>query len=163
MTVNQFEDAFHNGVRVQLNWQRLVSYEPFVTRTVCDSTVLLDSMFTVWYEDQHGGNGDWCNPGRPLQVSQAERTESDWPEERRQRVSFFEKKFSQTLEPVQLILPTYALGRGGLLLLDGTHRAVAAHRASVRVSLDLHTVHGPVDEDILPDLRHYAPGEPLPG
>jgi hypothetical protein len=157
MTVTQFVDAFQNSVRVQLAWERLASPEFSVTHAVCRSTDLLGSMFTVWYEDQYGGDGDWRRPGRPLRVSQAGKTELDWPAERRQRVSSFERMYAQALEPVRLELPTYALSKGGLLILDGTHRAVAAHRALVKVWLHLHTVHGPINEDILPDLRHHAP------
>lgn len=164
MRVDQFVDAFQDGgVRVQLSWDRLDSPEFSVTHTVSRSTDLLGSMFTVWYEDPQGGNGDWRRDSHPLRVSQASRTELDWPGDRRRRVSSFEKEFVQTLEPVQLVLPTYALHDGGLLILDGTHRAVAAHRASVPVRLFVYTLRGPVHEDVLPDLRHHTVRVPPSG
>ncbi|MFI9587522.1 hypothetical protein ACIHCQ_38225 [Streptomyces sp. NPDC052236] len=164
MRVDQFVDAFQGGgVRVQLSWDRLDSSEFSATHTVSRSTGLLGSLFTVWYEGQQGGNSDWRRAAHPLRVSEASRTEPDWPANRRHRVSSFEKEFVQAREPIQLVLPTYALHDGGLLLLDGTHRAVAAHRASVPVRLLIYTLRGPVHQDVLPDLRHHTARVPPSG
>jgi hypothetical protein len=42
-----------------------------------------------------------------------------------------------------------------MVLLDGNHRAVAAYLTGVPVRTLLFVLHGPVDEAILPDLRHH--------
>ncbi|MGW0570844.1 hypothetical protein [Streptomyces tauricus] len=44
---------------------------------------------------------------------------------------------------------------GADLILDGTHRAVAALRARAHVTVFLYVLLGPTDPTILPDLAHH--------
>jgi hypothetical protein len=85
-------------------------------------------------------------------VSEAATT--GWPADRLARIARFEAVFGQERQPVQLVLPALRIG-SRCLLLDGTHRAVAAHRSSAEVRIFLFTLHGPLSADILPDLAHY--------
>ncbi|WUI02707.1 hypothetical protein OHR68_13155 [Spirillospora sp. NBC_00431] len=54
------------------------------------------------------------------------------------------------------MLPVLRAGPGRELILDGTHRAVAAHGAGVPVTLFVFALHGPVRPAMLPDLVHHG-------
>jgi hypothetical protein len=100
-----------------------------------------------------GAHADFRDPGaRPLRLGL---TEATWPAQRLSRIAALNEQFAAADSPVQLPLPVYALGGGGSLLLDGTHRSVAAYRSGADVRLLLFAVHGPVDASMLPDLGHH--------
>jgi hypothetical protein len=145
------------GIRARLDWTRLATecrIEAFTSR----SRELLADLRTVWYAGADGRDREFRDAdARPLRVRETGRTEASWPEGRAARITGFEARFRGDGGPIQLPLPVYVLGDGGFLLLDGTHRAVAAHRTGADARLLLFAVHGPLDEGMLPDLRH-APG-----
>ncbi|MEU5266543.1 hypothetical protein [Amycolatopsis sp. NPDC021455] len=144
------------GIRAKLNWARLAA-ECRVEVSAGRSRALLGDLRTVWYAGPDDRNREFRDvDARPLRVRETGLTESSWPAGRAARIAEFEARFRAEAGPVQLPLPGYALGDGGFLLLDGTHRAVAAHRTGGDVRLLLFTVHGPLDEAMLPDLRHAA-------
>jgi hypothetical protein len=145
------------GIRARLDWTRLAAecrIETFTSR----SPALLGDLWTVWYAGPDGRDREFRDAdAQPLRVREAGRTEASWPARRAARIAGFEARFRGDGGLIQLPLPVYVLGDGGFLLLDGTHRAVAAHRTGGDVRLLLFAVHGPLDEGMLPDLRH-APG-----
>ncbi|MEV6828051.1 hypothetical protein [Amycolatopsis sp. NPDC051102] len=141
------------GIRVLLDWTRLAA-ECRIEASTSRSAAMLGDLRTVWYAGPDGRDGEFRDPGaRPLRVRETGCTEATWSAERAARISDFETRFRADPGPVQLALPVYVLGDDGFLLLDGTHRAVAAHRAGGEVRLLMFAVHGPRDETMLPDLR----------
>ncbi|MEA5364715.1 hypothetical protein VA596_34650 [Amycolatopsis sp., V23-08] len=144
------------GIRTLLDWRRLEA-ECRIEATTSRSRVLLGDLRTVWYNGPDGRDREFRDAdARPLRVRETGRTEASWPEGRAARIAEFEARFRGDGGPIQLTLPVYALGDDEFLLLDGTHRAVAAHRTGGNVRLALFAVHGPVDEAMLPDLRHAS-------
>ena len=118
---------------------------------------MLSSFFTVWYINPDGLNGDWRNAGdSPLRIRDAVKAFDIWPDDRKQRVEAFRAKFIRRSEPVQLVLPAYAPNDRDIILLDGTHRAMAAFMAQSGIRLLVFAVNGPCDPDVLPDLLHYS-------
>ncbi|MGP4111336.1 hypothetical protein ACTWP5_10505 [Streptomyces sp. 4N509B] len=161
MRLDDFVTVFRDdAVRVELDWDAVLAEgsrgEVGVSGTYSRSRRLLGALYTVWYEGADGADADVRQAAaRPLRVAETGRTERSWPAERTRRVTRFEQAFRAAAEPVRLVLPAYAVG-GGLLLLDGTHRSVAAHRAGVPVRLLVYALHGPSRAELLPDLRHHA-------
>ncbi|MFF1606902.1 hypothetical protein ACFVYA_03905 [Amycolatopsis sp. NPDC058278] len=141
------------GIRVRLDWSRLAT-ECRIEAITSRSAAVLGDLRTVWYAGPDGRNSEFRDAGaRPLRVREAALTEASWPAKRAARIAEFEARFRADAGSVQLPLPVYVLGDGGFLLLDGTHRAVAAHRTGGNLRLLLFAVHGPQDEGMLPDLR----------
>lgn len=66
----------------------------------------------------------------------------------------FHRQFQQEGEPPVLILPAYLIG-DRMLLLDGTHRAVALYSARIEPRVLACCVAGPVDARVLPDLERW--------
>ncbi|WP_068926641.1 hypothetical protein [Planobispora rosea] len=157
MDLKEYIEMFKDGgVKAMLDWDALRDMDCAVSAVYSRSRDLLSSIFTVWYERPDGTNGDWRNrTDRPLRVGDVYRTHSTWPEVRRRRIAALSDTFRREPEPVQLVLPAYSLGDERLLLLDGTHRSVAAHLAGADVRLFIFMVKGPVDDKILPDLMHF--------
>ncbi|MGW4561550.1 hypothetical protein ACWEN3_03775 [Streptomyces sp. NPDC004561] len=161
MDLDEFARRFRADVRPQLDWARLAGAQAEAGVETLDGDAgrrRLAELFTVWYADGTGTASRWDAPGsRPLRVATAERSLPTWPEDRRRAVASLKRSFAAGRGPLALTLPAYRVGEGRHVLLDGNHRAVAAHLTAGRdVRLTLWSLSGPVCEGILPDLRHYA-------
>ncbi|MFD7534725.1 hypothetical protein [Streptomyces sp. NPDC059819] len=164
MDLQQFATRFRDDIRVMIDWTQLADANTYVSvRTLAreEARRHLARLFTVWYTSPEGEDSLWIRPGsQPLRVGEAGRTAQRWPEVRTHAVADLVQAYTAAPEPVPLNIPAYAVDDGRFLLLDGNHRAVAAHRAGAAVRLTLFALHGPVCETVLPDLRHY--GAPPP-
>ncbi|WP_369222907.1 hypothetical protein AB5J52_17265 [Streptomyces sp. R39] len=160
MDLDDFATRFRSDIRAQLDWACLAKVHTRVRVEVLTRDAAkrrLADLFTVWYADPAGANSSWDAPdSRPLSVAAAARTLPSWPEERRNTVTALTQAFAVDTEPLRLMLPAYRVDERRCVLLDGNHRAVAAHRADADVHLSLCSLSGPACESILPDLRHYA-------
>lgn len=55
-----------------------------------------------------------------------------------------------------MTLPAYDVHNRKVLLLDGNHRTASAMRADKPLALVLFVIHGPIDEQAVPDLKHWG-------
>jgi hypothetical protein len=158
MNIEEFETIFRNSeMRAWLAWDILEKSGANMREIYTRSPEALARLYTVWYAAPGGTNGDWRNSSdSPLRVGQATDTVGTWPAERVTRVAHFRAQFEKSRYPVQLTLPAYSPNTRDVLLLDGTHRAVAAHLSKKEVRLIVLAVQGPCDPRILPDLAHYS-------
>ncbi|MEU8931517.1 hypothetical protein AB0D30_16690 [Streptomyces sp. NPDC048409] len=164
MSLEDFAARFRPGIRAKLDWNALaeacvnVRVESFVGD---EAKQCLAALFTVWYADSAGADSSWNAPDSlPLRVGAADRTLHSWPDSRSRTVTALTRAFSASPEPVSLTVPAYRVGWGRHVLLDGNHRAVAAHQADVDVHLTVCSLVAPVCESILPDLRHHVAPSP---
>lgn len=153
--IHDFVTVFDSIVRARLDWSRVLA-ECTVDESFSDSRAELGELFTVWYAGPGGQHAGYDETGaRPLRVCEASLTEATWPMERATKIEAMAASHAGSSgEPAVLPLPTYRVG-AGLVILDGTHRAVAAFRACAEVRLMLFILDGPADRKILPDLRHH--------
>jgi hypothetical protein len=150
--------VFGSGqIKARLDWNRIGEPAFQVEESIDDSREQLGAMCSVWYMGADGAPADWSAAGaRPLSMHEAANPDIAWSDHRAERLATFEECFASANEPIQLILPAYGVGHGRRLILDGTHRAVAAYRAAVPVALFVFALRGPVDPAVLPDLMHYV-------
>ncbi|MGW5355360.1 hypothetical protein ACWERV_33185 [Streptomyces sp. NPDC004031] len=165
MELGDFAGRFRADIRARLDWALLARAGAGVGVETLEGDAgrrRLAELFTVWYTDGAGAGSRWDAPGsRPLRVAESERALPGWPGDRRRAVDALRRSFAAGTGPLDLTVPVYRAGAGRHVLLDGNHRAVAAHLAPVRdLRLTLWALAGPVREDILPDLRHYAAPPP---
>lgn len=148
MHIQQYRHEFGGAIRVCLNWDRLTSQPcPIKQRefSLADASHLL---YAPWYVDDGGRIvGYSSNGARPLSVSEAASSQTvlDY-----YKVDLFEQS------PARLTAPSYYVGDGRSLLLDGNHRAVAGVAGGHRITLVVVELHGPRSEDVLPDLKHWT-------
>ncbi|MFF0790965.1 hypothetical protein [Streptomyces spiralis] len=158
--LDDFTARFRSDIRAELDWARLAGVRAGVRVETLGQEAgrrRLAELFTVWYADPGGVDSSWNAPGsRPLRVAAADRTLPSWPVERRHAVTALTRAFAAGSGPLPLTLPAYRVDEDRHVLLDGNHRAVAAHLAGADIHLTLWSLSGPVCESILPDLRHYA-------
>lgn len=155
INIHDFVTVFDATVRAWLDWSRVLT-ECTVDESFSDSRAELGELFTVWYAGPRGQHAGYDGPGaRPLRVGETSLTEATWPTERATKIETMSASHAGSArEPVVLPLPAYRVGAGAVIL-DGTHRAVAAYRARAEVRLMLFILDGPTDPEILPDLRHH--------
>lgn len=158
MDLGDFETIFRDSeMGVRLSWDSLGNSDITVKEIYSRSRDALANLYTVWYATPEGKNGDWRNgPDHPLRVGEATQTLDDWPAKRVSGVGSFRTQFEKLGHPVQLTLPAYAPNGRDIIILDGTHRAVAAYLADKGVRLVVFALQGPRDPGILPDLMYYS-------
>ncbi|MFB9249034.1 hypothetical protein ACFFWE_12410 [Sphaerisporangium melleum] len=140
-----------------LDWDAVTSSDCQVSETCSRSREYLAGLYTMWYATPDDTDGDWRGErDRPLRVGEARRTSRSWPQGRASGVTRLRDAFVRENRPVHLVLPGYSLGNGRVLLLDGTHRAVAAHLSGLEVRVMVFSIEGPLDAAVLPDLAHYS-------
>lgn len=59
-----------------------------------------------------------------------------------------------------MTLPAYDVHNRRVLLLDGNHRTVSAMRVGKPLALVLFVIHGPIDEQVVPDLKPWGSCQP---
>ncbi|WP_344586764.1 hypothetical protein [Actinomadura vinacea] len=120
------------------------------------SQELLGELCTVWYATRAGDQAEWNDPGAVFKrVREAACEPVTWDPERRRKLDALVRGFRDQREPVQLVLPVLRVVPGREVVLDGTHRAVAAYRAGVPVTLFVFALHGPLRPAMLPDIVHH--------
>jgi hypothetical protein len=156
--LNEFEEIFRDSeMKVLLDWDFVKKSGASVNEIYTRSADSLAQLYTVWYSTPSGLNGGWPDSeDTPLRIGETLKTFPTWPAARRERVNYFRTQFEQSEHPVQLTLPAYAPNDRDVILLDGTHRAVAAHIVGKEVRLIIFALHGPCDSRALPDLAHYS-------
>lgn len=153
INIDEFAAVFGNGsIRVQLNWPRAIRECAVEEQFSCSRTEL-GRLYTPWYD-----RTDCVQPYRfaaPLRVHALEQRLPDGgPAERAREIAELTARFIASAQPVVLPLPAYHTG-DTVILLDGTHRSIAAYRARADVRLLLYILHGPTDSEMLPDLEGF--------
>lgn len=152
MNIVDFQTLFSESIRAMLSWQRLLDANPPIDTIVTADLRSLGELRTVWYRDADGGPGDWKQPDHaPLTVAEAATTPRSWTTEKRDKIEGLRRHFLTYPEPNQLLLPCYRT-QGEYLLLDASHRTVAAFLAGKETRALMLVVSGPTDHAILADL-----------
>lgn len=152
MKLAEFHALFGPSVRAQLDWDRLEAAGASVAVEALTSRAALGHLLTVWAAGPGGAERNIREAGAvPLTVAQASAAVTAWPV-RRARIEQFEQHMTAGVrgtEPLLLTLPAYAVG-GRWVILDSTHRAVAAYITALGVSVVVLTITGPLDNGVLP-------------
>jgi hypothetical protein len=128
--------------RVELDWDQLQASASAVTVEVRDRGEELGGLFHPWYVSPAGKEAGWSDG-------------DGFSEHRRRRVRQLAGEYQASKPPVQLLAGCYDIGEERRLVVDGNHRIAAVVESSVAFRLLALTVCGPLDESILPDLRHW--------
>lgn len=152
MNIVEFQTLFSGSIRAMVSWQRLLDADPPIDTVVTADLRFLGQLRTVWYRDADGGPGDWKYPDHePMTVAEAASTPQSWTTEKTDKIESLRRHFLTYAEPNQLLLPCYQL-QDGYLLLDASHRTVAAFLAGKETRTLMLVISGPLEHAILADL-----------
>lgn len=158
MDVQDFRRLFADNIRALLAWDLLAAADACISERVITDVEELGRLSTVWYRDRHGGAGDWSDPSStPQSVQEAVEHRQEWAHDRKDRVETFRLEYLRYSEPILMTIPAYKTSAGDLML-DSTHRAVAAYMSSRDVRVLIMAIEGPISAAILPDLSHFPIG-----
>jgi hypothetical protein len=149
-------------IKVHLNWLKLIADRWPVRVATIRSRAELLSLYTCSYASADRVNLNYDAPGAtPMRIADLLHRWRDFPDVAAQgiskeRVQDYVERFSSAGGTVRLIGAAYDLKEGRLLLLDGHHRALALASLDRSFMLRLAVISGPLDEAVLPDLRHWA-------
>ncbi|WMT89073.1 hypothetical protein [Pelagibacterium sp. H642] len=125
-----------------------------------DDRQALDALFTCYRGTPTQVECSMKNPfAFPMRISEVRRRLDEFEPANRAAFERYVAAFNAVGdEPIEMVIPAYALGKEGFLLLDGNHRATAAAIAGRPFRLTLATLNGPVDRRILKDLKFWDGG-----
>ena len=153
MTSREFARFFRPFVRVLLDWEAVEEADWPVDVDAVDTVAELADWYFPWHVGPDGDEARFDDPGaRPLRVL-------DWApasfSAHRDAVDSAAAVLRDLPLPTQLVIGAYALPNGGRLVLDGNHRLAAIVQEGMAFRGLVVTLNGPLDERILPDLRHW--------
>lgn len=156
MHFTDFRRLFADNIRAMVAWNELSDADVTISERVLTDHAGLGGLRTVWYRREDGGIGDWRDPrSTPLSVSEAAGHRNMWTPDRSDRIETFGRDYLRYAEPVMMTIPAYDTPLGALML-DSTHRAIAAYVANVEVRVLVLAIEGPLSSEILPDLSHHV-------
>lgn len=163
MNLNQIEIPrevffffFKPFIRVLFSWERMERERWPIRLLIVDDLATLSSWYMPWNFDEKGKEVDYQLPNaRPIQARDIPNLLSALDSERQHLIFELARSFRVSEQPIQVIVPTYSLGNGQSFLLDGNHRVAALMVARVPFKLMSFTVCGPLDREIIPELRHW--------
>ncbi|MFI0366485.1 hypothetical protein ACH35V_01315 [Actinomadura sp. 1N219] len=143
-------------MRAQLSPDQLGDPRQRVEERFSTSRQKLGDLHTVWYTDSAGRQCEWDDfEAVAHTVRLASENLKRWDRDRADRLDLLIRRFHTETEPVQLVVPALAVDGERALILDGTHRAVAAYHAGVSVTALVYALRVPLAPKTLPDLVHY--------
>jgi hypothetical protein len=158
------EQGEQGEVRVMLDWTRLGQLATaglvHVHRLALTPGHDLSLLFAPWYRTPSRGDVAWDTAGaRPYSIAEVVADGSGLGAAHRAKIAGIRRAMRTLATVGPLAVPTYAVGAGRELVLDGNHRLAAlAGDADLwrRAQVERYVVTGPVTADLLPDLRHWA-------
>lgn len=121
-----------------------------------DDLATISSWYLPWHFNLENEEVKYDAPkGHPIQLSEIPRFLPFFSEKRRKTLTDFARIMTESRHPFQLVVPCYAVNESSCLFMDGNHRMAALMMAQVPFSLLAFVVHGPIDNSIIPELRHW--------
>lgn len=144
------------GIRVIFHWCDFCFDDRFTLEEREIHVGDLDRIFIARYKNEAGEPREWHKPDAlPVSVREATEISDD-------TFGFVEKAIEDFREqvrrgdPLAGPIPVYSLPDNRYFLLDGNHRMIAAAREQKGFPIRAVVVNGPIDEQFLPDLRHWS-------
>nr|MBS0021870.1 hypothetical protein [Gammaproteobacteria bacterium] len=156
---NLFVSFFRPCIRVLFDWERFQKERWPIQLAVADDLSSISPWYLPWHFDATGKEVKYDSPaGRPIQLASIAKHMLTFDDERRQKIlemsSFFLKDRDHR-RPAQLVAPTYVLPNNLRIILDGNHRMAALMLAKIPFRLLVFSIHGPMDNAVMPELRHW--------
>lgn len=157
LSTELFVSFFKPCIRVLFNWERLEREKWPIEVVVVDDYSALSSWYAPWYLGESRAEVNYAAAdARPLAISELPATLHCLSVPRQQSILSLAERFKHDQQPVQLVVPLFALGPSRYFLLDGNHRMAALATLQIKFCLMAFVVHGPIQGDVLPDLQHWA-------
>lgn len=151
-----FTFFFKPRIRVLFNWERMEREKWPIELLLIDDLETLSSWYMPWNFDENGKEVNYKLPSaRPIQLQDVPNLLSAFDNKRQYLIRELAKGFRESRNPIQMVVPTYSLGSNTCFLLDGNHRMAALMMACVPFRLMSFTIYGPLDGEIVPELRHW--------
>jgi len=154
--VELFISFFKPYIRVLFDWERLQKENWPINISVIHNIDIISSWSLPWSINKQGKEVRYDSPeARPIQLTEVPHIFSSLKKERQQSIINFSKLYIDSPHPVQFVVPAFALPDGKGFFMDGNHRMSALILAKIPFCLLIFTVHGPTDNSIIPELRHW--------
>ncbi|MBA2592597.1 MAG: hypothetical protein H0U97_10240 [Gammaproteobacteria bacterium] len=152
-----FASFFRPAIRVCFNWDRLLEERWPIKVIVVDERQRLADFYPPWYLSPAGEEVGYLDiDARPFPLSAIPDSMKGLRRKRQDSIKRFSTIFTESRQPIHLVLPAYALTENRYLLLDGTHRAAALLLSDVVFRMMVFVVNGPLDAGAVADLVHWA-------
>lgn len=148
MTPIEFQHHFKKAVRVMFDWSAFTAADWPIELGYFSLPEQSDRIYTPWYAL---ADGTICSCNSPNAKPQSVAAVA------LNKALLDHHGIRDTPHPDSVsVAPAYRLNHDSILLLDGNHRAVSSQVAASKTGLAAFIVNGPINEQVLPDLAHWA-------
>jgi len=147
-----FKKQFQTSIRVDFNW---AGFFTEYCKVSMQNFFAIDSYnwFTPWYLDKNGFEVSYYHrEAKPLSLNDVLISEVMLS---KRTNGIIECKDRLVGNQIVVEIPMYFLGGNKYLILDGNHRLLAVLIHGLQATIFGHVVFGPIDERMVPDLRHF--------
>ncbi|MFB2876621.1 hypothetical protein ACE1CC_06990 [Aerosakkonemataceae cyanobacterium BLCC-F46] len=149
-----FKSFFNGSIRIKLDWESLISEQVTINMSFFEELENPSSWYLPWYLNDVDEEVSYLAPNaRQLTLADIPKAINHLNSKRRDKIQELLSRFINSTQPVQLVIATYALPDGKHLIMDGNHRSSALILAGVKARLMVFEMFGPLDPELLPDLR----------
>lgn len=137
------------GIRVHLQWSLLSGCA--VKTEIVTAREHLGRLWSPWYVSPFGKQTSFYTLwARPISIPEVH----DLLPHKRSVIADLMQSIARS-GSIEIDVPAYDIGKARRLVLDRNHTLSALHRSAVPFTVRLHVIEGPIDQAILPDLRHW--------
>lgn len=143
-------------ITVGFNWKRFETENWPVTHIQVSDPASLDSFHTFFRYSLGRINGHFLHwlAMRQMRVGEVIAKLARVPEPDRSSISHFADLYKS---PIRLDVPTFALPDGGQYIMDLNHRLCGLALSAMPFALEIYSIAGPVEKDVLKDATHCRP------
>jgi hypothetical protein len=143
--------------RVSLDWDVIRASNYPVVIEVLVAKADLATYYFPWYLSPDRREVFWSDPeAQPIAAVSWMQVRQAVSADKQLRVAEFARLYRTGGATVQVLAGCYDLGESRRLVLDGNHRIAALVETAAPFRLLSVTLHGPLIENVLPDLRHWS-------
>jgi hypothetical protein len=143
-------------ITVGFNWERFETQNWPVAHTLVTDPAALDSFHTFFRYSLGRINGHFLHwlAMRQMRVGEVIAKLARVPEPHRSSIGHFADLYKREKSPIRLEVPTFALADGGQYIMDLNHRLCGLALSAMPFALDIYSIAGPIEKDVLKDAPH---------
>ena len=151
--IDLFVAEFGSGIRVGLNWTRLLKERWPLSKRLLRARADFDACWLPWYVGTEGGEVQYDAGGaRPVRLFDIPAVVTKLRADRQRDVAEYARQFREAEDVIRFSVPAYMVSASGFVALDRCHRLAALAMDDFKFEVEVVGLEGPLEPECLLDL-----------